>query len=128
MTACSSPGEGYALKGSLKPGDCNDNDPAINPETIWYIDADNDGYHRSIPYAPSCTSPGPSFTLINTKGPDCNDDDPTINPETVWYRDADNDGYSDPLYVGHPSCTSPGTGFKLTVKGGGDCNDNDADY
>ena len=31
VTACSSPGEGYALKGSLKPGDCNDNDPGNQP-------------------------------------------------------------------------------------------------
>jgi hypothetical protein len=113
VTACSSPGEGYVLKGSLKPGDCNDNDPAINPETIWYVDEDHDGYHRTggIVYAPSCTSPGPSFTLINTKGPDCNDDDATINQKTIWYKDTDGDGYSDASYVSLPSCTSPRHGI-----------------
>jgi hypothetical protein len=125
VTACSSPGGGYVLKGSLKPGDCNDNDPAINPETIWYIDNDHDGYYNtSVVYAPSCTPPGPSFNTTSTKGPDCNDNDPAINPETIWVLDADKDGY----YTGDPvtQCTSPGQGYVVKfAQHPGDCNDND---
>jgi hypothetical protein len=33
-------GEGWALVA----GDCDDDDPALNPDTTWYRDADDDGY------------------------------------------------------------------------------------
>ena len=28
----------------LAPGDCDDTDPSLNPDTPWYVDADGDGY------------------------------------------------------------------------------------
>ena len=126
ITHCNRP-PGYKLASELNgtSGDCNDNDPGINPETIWYIDNDHDGYYNtSVVYAPSCTPPGPSFNTTSTKGPDCNDNDPAINTETVWVLDADKDGY----YTGDPvtQCTSPGQGYVVKFEQRpGDCNDND---
>jgi hypothetical protein len=129
LAACVFPGAPYIPKTDHQPGDCNDSDPAIHPATIWYRDADGDGYNLSDPIfitQPSCTPPGPGYATT-TKGPDCNDNDATLNPETVWYRDADGDGYhlSDPFFITQPSCTSPGAGYSRTTKGP-DCNDGNA--
>jgi len=124
---CTSPGQGWRYKGLLGGGDCNDNDAAINPATIWYKDSDGDGYSDALYISqPSCTSPGGSeFKLTIKGGGDCNDNDATINPETVWYLDADNDGY----YTGSgvTTCQVFLSGYKKSgLLGGGDCNDNNA--
>jgi hypothetical protein len=104
--------------------DCNDNDAAINPATIWYKDADNDGYSDALYIGqPSCTSPGTGFKLTVKGGGDCNDNDATINPATIWILDADADGY----YPGSPviKCASPGAGYMIkSSQLPGDCNDN----
>ena len=125
---CESPGQGWKYTGLLGGGDCNDNDPAINPATIWYLDADNDGYHDKLyTGTPSCTPPldGRHY-ITTTKGPDCNDNDATYNPETVWVIDQDGDGY----YTGTPytGClfigANPGY-VRKTNQLPGDCDDND---
>ena len=128
--------------------DCADNNAALNPATVWYLDADGDGF--AISTTQSCTQPVGAYTLTvlpvtdcndnlvtyqdgdgdgfgtNTKVPcngvannqDCDDLLAAINPNTVWYLDADNDGYYTSSQV---SCTSPGVNYTLTVIGQGDC-------
>ena len=100
VAACEAPGEGYVVKSDELPGDCNDNDANINPETIWLLDVDGDGYHEKLYIVlPSCAAPQDGRNYINnSKGQDCNDNDATYNPETVWVKDADGDGY----YIGEP--------------------------
>lgn len=128
VVACQSPGEGYVPKGDLNPGDCNDNDANINPQTIWLLDTDGDGYHEKIYIAqPSCLPPQDGRNYINnSKGQDCNDNDATYNPETIWVMDADGDGYytGDP-YTGCFFIFQPGY-VRKTTQLPGDCNDNDA--
>ena len=94
--ACSQP-EGYAGDA----GDCNDNDPAINPlatEVCDSIDNDCDG-------------------LLD-------DDDPSLDlgSTSTWYADTDNDGYGDPGGASN-SCTQPAG----TVTDNTDCDDADGD-
>jgi hypothetical protein len=123
VSQCAFPGPGYIEKRGLQlPGDCNDNDIAINPSTIWYKDGDGDGYDDPNAKSDSCASPGPDYSLT-TKGPDCDDTDPTVNPETIWYRDVDGDGYNVTGIITQPSCTPPGPGYSKSTKGI-DCDDN----
>lgn len=37
--------------------DCNDNDPTLNPGTIWYYDQDGDGFSDGTTQT-GCTDPG----------------------------------------------------------------------
>jgi hypothetical protein len=104
-------------------GDCNDNDPSINPNTIWYKDADNDGYSDGSTLK-QCPRPAgyrlPS-ELTQTSG-DCNDNNSAVHAIETWYLDADNDGH----YISsQSSCGSPGTGYTQTAGVQGDCDDND---
>ena len=77
-----------------KPGDCDDNDASLNPDTKWVIDADGDGYHPGTPQA-QCISPGAGYImltftpifaggqliLVPNKHPgDCDDGDNAIYP------------------------------------------------
>jgi hypothetical protein len=107
--------------------DCNDADAAINPATVWYRDADNDGYSDGATLT-QCTQPA-DYKLENvliSSVTDCNDADAAINPATVWYRDADNDGYSDGATL--TQCTQPAD-YKLEnvlISSVTDCNDADA--
>jgi hypothetical protein len=123
---CTSPGIGYKVIGNQQPGDCNDNDSTINPATIWYLDADSDGYKDPNYIAsPSCTPPqdGKHYTAVS-KGSDCNDNDAARTPETIWIKDADGDGY----YTGNIilGCIIQ-SGYKVrTNEMPGDCNDNAA--
>ena len=122
--------EGLVKKTTQQPGDCNDNDAALTLKTIWYLDADSDGYGSNL-YIPdpagSCGPPNDSRHYTNViKGYDCDESDPTNNPEAVWVFDKDGDGY----YAGEPI-----TGCQLifieglvkkTTQQSGDCNDNNA--
>src|SRR5690606_31633039 len=93
-------------------GDCNDSDPAINPNTQWFLDADTDNYYTGSAVT-QCMSPGAGYKRTGLiGGGDCNDSDPAINPATQWFLDADNDNY----YTGSAvtQCMSPGAGYKHT--------------
>ena len=118
--ACSAP-QGYVANNT----DCNDSDAAINPNTIWYLDADNDNYYTASGVT-QCVSPGAGYKMSGLAGGgDCNDNNAAINPNTIWYLDADNDNY----YTGSgvTQCVSPGAGYKMSgLTGGGDCNDNNS--
>ncbi len=57
--------------------DCNDNNSAINPNTVWYFDYDNDGYGNAINNATNCTKPSGNWVLNNK---DCKDNNSYVNP------------------------------------------------
>lgn len=61
--------------------DCNDNDAAINPTTVWYKDADNDGYSDGATLA-QCTQPA-GYKLpsnLTALSGDCNDNNAAVHP------------------------------------------------
>ena len=59
--------------------DCDDSDAALNPETIWYLDADGDKYAASS--MKSCNSPGEGYTLKEMPTTDLDDNNRTIQDE-----------------------------------------------
>ena len=158
LELCDQPG-GYVDNGD----DCDDADPSINPGaaetcngvdddcngsvddnptdgTIWYADADSDGFGDPLNSVLACAQPAGHVT----NDQDCDDGDATINPNgtevcngldddcngtvddnatdaTTWYADADGDGFGD---VGNSAlaCSAP-PGF---VSNSFDCDDGDA--
>ncbi|MBI5507907.1 MAG: putative metal-binding motif-containing protein [Deltaproteobacteria bacterium] len=107
--------------------DCDDANAAVNPATLWYQDADGDGYANGTAVT-QCAPPlgyALATALVNTSG-DCDDGDAALNPATVWYRDVDADGYSDGAAL--TQCAPP-VGYALAtalVDTSGDCDDGDA--
>jgi alpha-tubulin suppressor-like RCC1 family protein len=109
VEACSPP-EGYVQNAE----DCDDNDTFINPNVIWFKDADGDGFTDGT-FQFSCTQPQ-GFVRF-APGGDCDDSDPSINPNQsevcdmkdnncnglideivnlTFYKDEDGDGYGNP--------------------------------
>jgi hypothetical protein len=115
---------GYKLASELTAttGDCDDGNAAINPTTIWYKDADNDGYSDGTTLGPQCERPTGYKTASELKGisGDCDDNNGALKP-TVWYRDADGDGYGD-MNNSIANCYAP-DGY---VSNHLDCDDNNA--
>ena len=56
--------------------DCNDNDSNTNPETLWYKDADGDGYGNRDITIKSCLKPNGYVSNKN----DCYDNNPNAFP------------------------------------------------
>ena len=144
--------------------DCDDLDPMQNPDalevcdwednncngilddnavdgTIWYVDADSDGYGSGTSTTTSCTQPigyaantndcddsrfesSPSaLEFCNGIDDDCDgqiDEEDAVDFQ-VFYTDADGDGYGDP-FSPVQGCTQP----IGAVSNAQDCNDNDA--
>ena len=143
----------------LLPGDCDDNNENINPDspelcdgldnncdgfadengtdTVFYRDADGDGYGIESNSLTACEQP---IGFVPQAG-DCNDTNPNINPdgtelcddidnncngltdentnETTFYRDADGDGFG--ITADSQIACAPPTGYVLEA---GDCDDN----
>ncbi|MDZ4702367.1 MAG: MopE-related protein, partial [Saprospiraceae bacterium] len=120
--------------------DCDDTNDALNPNTVWYLDADNDNYYTGSGVT-QCTSPGAGYEYTGLLGGnDCNDANNLINPGATeicdgvdndcdgmtddgitfvtYYVDGDNDGYG--IGSGQSLCANPGSGFATVA---GDCND-----
>ena len=89
---------------------------SITP-TLFYADADNDGFGDLTNDSLSCSTPV-GYVANST---DCNDTDAAINPNTVWYMDMDGDLLGD-LMTTFTGCTPP-TGYVLNS---GDCDDTNA--
>lgn len=119
-------------------GDCNDNEASINPNTIWYIDSDGDGYGNPSLYQTDCEQP--AGYVGNQQ--DCDDSNPENFPGAievcdghdnncndrvdegliqVFYIDFDRDGYGDPL-----SSVELCELNEETVANGDDCDDSEA--
>ena len=97
-------------------GDCNDDAEEVNPETIWFLDSDGDGYGDLQEFINQCVQPD-GYVLDNT---DCDDMNALVNPETIWYFDGDEDGYGDPNNS-LARCSQP----NRFVLDNTDCNDTD---
>ncbi len=128
-----------------RAGDCNDDDPAFNPDAVeddctnpndyncdgvtLYADDDGDGY-------PACVECNDQDPAIHPDAPetcdhidnDCDgaidDDDPDVQDRTAWYLDSDEDGFgensSETL-----ACFAPSAQYRDTP---GDCNDQDPTF
>ena len=94
--------------------DCNDNNAAINPNTIWYADTDGDGFGNLSVTQTSCVQP----TGFVSNSTDCNDNNAALNAVTTWYQDSDGDGYGN-LAVTLQNCGQP----VAYVANSTDCND-----
>jgi len=65
----------------LADGDCDDTDPALNPDTRWYADADADGYPGSADWIAACLSPAPDRVAgFDVAAFDCDDANAAVNP------------------------------------------------
>jgi len=97
-------------------GDCDDTDPLLSPETIWYADSDGDGFGDPMTSdGPRCEPAGSAWVLDAT---DCDDDDADAHPGAVWHDDADGDGYGDGE-TAETACVRPDG----TVADATDCDD-----
>lgn len=104
VDACIVP-EGYAAA----DGDCDDDDPAVNPASVWWVDADADGYgEEGGESRTQCAAPGVDWSL---EAGDCDDTTTGVGPHvdedaasfrcngidddcdpTTWADDVDADG------------------------------------
>ncbi len=124
--------------GIRSDSDCDDADPGVGAPSVWYLDADGDGWGGEV----SDSSCEPPVGAALETG-DCDDADPTVapnTPETCDGRDQDCDGVVDEgLAVSTLYADADGDGFgddgsaEVTcapeagdVEVGGDCDDQDA--
>ncbi|MFT4628853.1 MAG: hypothetical protein ACI8PZ_007549, partial [Myxococcota bacterium] len=133
---------------TLDDTDCDDTDPAVNPDgeeicngidddcdgllddadpdtdltmaPWWYLDLDGDGFGVPEGSVQSCGLPdGGPWSLEST---DCDDADPDLGPPTDWWPDADLDGFGAGDALGVEECVSPVEGY-VAVWRGVDCDD-----
>ncbi len=120
------------------PGDCDDTDPELNPDTWWFPDADGDGYGLITDGIQQCDAP----KGYGRGDGDCDDADPDVNPgmlelcngvdddcdavideeaadATAYWEDADGDGFGAPG-TDELLCADPGLDYALV---GDDCDD-----
>lgn len=133
------PGDGWAPDG----GDCNDEDPDVNPGAdevcgdgidndcangpddgdaidaqLWHHDADSDSFGDPDDSQRACTQPD-GYILDGT---DCDDSDRDENPSVTWYPDGDGDDYG-PDVEGQECERAAETDAPQS----GDCDDMDPD-
>ena len=125
-------GDGYGDSGSditaacagsayaLEDGDCDDEDPAVNPgaSEIWYdgVDQDCDG-------ASDYDQDGDRYTSDEHGGSDCDDTDAEVNPaqDDDWYDGVDSNCDERSDY------DQDGDGYDHEDYGGDDCDDEDSE-
>ncbi|MBK8968405.1 MAG: putative metal-binding motif-containing protein [Lewinellaceae bacterium] len=106
----------------LNCDDCNDNNAAINPNTVWYKDFDNDGYSTGATVT-QCEQPAGyklASQLTATSG-DCDDNNPTTYPNAPELCNGIDDNCDAMIPVNEND--ADGDGFRGCQ---GDCNDNNA--
>ena len=145
LTQCPTPA-GYVANNT----DCDDSNNKINPNAVWFKDADNDNLtDGTVLY--QCARPANyklSSELVQGASADCDDNNASTTSacvtgtytSTIWVRDNDGDGYSpySPVFydannrVSGVQC-APGcnwvcaqncTGTSKIAKGFADCDDN----
>jgi hypothetical protein len=97
--------------------DCNDNNVAINPNTVWYADVDGDSYGNTTTTFTGCTPP--AGYVLNSA--DCDDASSSLNVLLTYYQDTDQDGYGN-VAASLSNCGQP-TGY---VQDSTDCDDSNA--
>ena len=115
--------------------DCNDNDPAINPATIWYKDADGDLYSDGTTVI-QCLQPA-GYELASalvSMDVDCDDTDDLTYPGAAELCDAKDNACIGALptnevdadndhYIACLGWTTSRPGSSPGILGGGDCLD-----
>ena len=132
---------GYVTNNS----DCDDANDDLHPNTIWHLDADNDGYYTGSGMT-QCASPGAGYRYSGILGGgDCNDGNSDIHPGAAevcngvdddcngtaddgifyvtYYQDNDGDGFGNPA-MSLSSCDGAPMGY---VAISGDCDDTNDD-
>ncbi|MFT4978244.1 MAG: alpha-tubulin suppressor-like RCC1 family protein, partial [Myxococcota bacterium] len=114
---------GYMLERDDGEWDCDDNDAQLHPETIWYVDEDNDDFGDPDQTTIQCEQPA-GYLLDDT---DCDDTNAVLFPGQVWLLDSDGDGFGD-LDSTLASCEEP-PGYVLGADSGleVDCDDLDSE-
>jgi hypothetical protein len=129
--------------GALRPDDCDDADPTLAALTVWYADADGDGFGDPDTVEAACGAP-PGFVADAT---DCDDTSAASHPgapevcdgldddcdeltdedlgEFSWWPDADDDGFGDAGADPVESCQIL-DGYVIAADGD-DCDDGDPD-
>lgn len=102
----------------------DDTDPDVDGTTfsLWYLDADLDGWGTPTDVVASCAPPG-GYVADPT---DCDDADPALGAAELWLVDDDLDGFG-ATALGPPLgvfCTAPGAG-SARLSAGLDCDDLD---
>ena len=103
-------------------GDCDDANPDANPDSIWWADADNDGYGNPSLSTKDCLQPAGTVAgaivdgLADTSLADCDDTNALINPAAEEICDG-LDNNCDALI--DPEGTSGQATFYLDVDGDG---------
>ena len=108
----------------LNGDDCDDNNPAVFQERVWFIDEDGDGFGNSDVFLLSCTNPSGSMpnAYVTVSG-DCDDNNPAARLP-IWYADYDGDGFGRPEEF-LITCNNPSTPELAYVQNGRDCSDAD---
>ena len=138
-TACTEP-VGYSANNEDSCDDvsaCNydaeENYPCYFP-TVWFVDADGDGFGNPFEGETLCTDPGEGYT---TMGMDCDDSDAeSAVTMTMYFYDGDGDGLGDPNspllgctqmagYVENSYDSCPGDPDNLDIDGDEVCDELD---
>ncbi len=93
INQCESPGVGYTQT-VLPLTDCNDADASLNPNTVWYADADNDTWGNPGVFINQCNQP--IGYVRNADDYDDSTDRITNIEPRIFYTDTDGDGFGDP--------------------------------
>ncbi len=102
-------------------GDCDDNNPLLHPQTVWYEDADGDTYGNVSSTLVQCEMPATGYVSNALDYSDTTTHVTNIKPE-YFYRDADEDLYGDPTIFLYYSYQPEGY-----VRSDQDCDDTKAD-
>ena len=124
----------------LVAGDCSDIASDLNPNTIWYEDADQDFFGNDNISQTGCTH---TFSFATNTNGDCMDSEPTVFPGApelcdLFDNNCDGDVNEDLTFVTYyidndgdtygsgsagDFCDNPGIGYTLDST---DCNDDDS--
>ena len=89
-------------------GDCDDSNPEVRDQLVWYKDMDDDGVGAGILGFLSCTDPSTGSQSYSLTNDDCNDNNDRVKGPRKWYLSTDGDMWGD-YFSPHPdlSCTAP---------------------
>jgi RHS repeat-associated protein len=119
-TRCSNPSS-TTVKYASNNLDCDDNNVGVSPITVWYLDADKDGFGTPSTYLSQCLNPSTATIKYVLNNTDCDDSKGSVTPNTIWYTDADSDGFGSTI-IKVITCIQPANSSLNNA----DCDDNKA--